>query len=104
MKRRTQNARLAMERLAEHGNVSVEKVPGGYLMFRGGSKVGGSYASPINAKRSLARLVTTAQFNIASGGWGMTREQIREVVRLTYITSRGTSAHEEQSIREVLTR
>ena len=102
MKRLTANPRLALDRLAEHGGVHIDKVVGGYLMFRGGSRFGGAYAPPLSVKRSLARLVITSQFRLASGGWGMTRSEVREVIRLTRVTSRGTVAHEEEAIREVL--
>ncbi len=104
MKRRTSNARLALDRLAEHGTVSVEKVSGGYLMYRGGSPVGGSYARPISAKRSLSLLVRMAQYTIATGGQGMTRSEVRDVIRLTRVTAHGTVGHEKEAIREVLTR
>ena len=104
MKRLTRDARLAMERLAEHGGVTVEKVPGGYLMYRGGGLVGGPSAGPLNAKRSLARLVTTAQFTLGSGGWGMESAEIRDVIRLTRVTSHGLVAHDEEAIHKVLTR
>ncbi len=106
MKRRTKDPRLALERLAEHGGVEVAKAAGGYILYVGGThrRVRFSPTSiPISAKRCLARLVLVAQWGHRAGGWGMKRDAIRDIVRLTHITSHGLVAHQEQTIREVLT-
>ena len=100
MKRRTANARLAMQRMAEHVGATVEKVPGGYQLLNGD----GWLDRPKSAKKTLAKLVTIAQFKVVSGGQGMTRAEVRDVIRLTRVTAHGTVGHEEESIREVLTR
>lgn len=57
---------------------------------------------PALRDRGLIEYCRVAQYPRTSGGWGMERGQIRDVIRLTYINSFGTVAHEEQSIQEVL--
>ena len=91
-----------MNRLAEHSGVIVVKK--GKLYVLRGRKLNrnGDGKRPLSAKRCLARMVTVAQFGKKSGGWGMTRDEIRDVIRLTDIDAHGTKAHEEQAIREVL--
>ena len=102
MKRRTQNARLAMERLAAHmPGVVIEPCGARLYVLRGCNT--SSIDRPLNAKRCLARLVTIALWHADFRGWGMTRKEIRDVIRLTKVTAHGTAAHEEQSIRDVLT-
>ena len=105
MKRRTKDPRLALERLAEHGNKEVRKVDHGYVLFhrdpRGNIRFSPG-STPLSAKRSLAHLVYVAQWGHKCGGLSMTRAEVRDVIRLTRITSHGLVAHQEQTIREVL--
>ncbi len=107
MKRRTKDPRLALERLAEHGGVEVAKAAGGgYIMYHKGTRARVRFSptsAPMSAKKCLARLVLTAQWGHRCGGWSMDRDKVRDVIRLTRITSHGLVAHQEQTIREVLT-
>ncbi len=98
MKRLTVNPRLAMQRMAEHVGAQVTKVPGGYNLINSD----GWRDRPRNAKKTLAKLVMIAQFRVVSGGQGMSRSEVRDVIRLSRVTPRGTVAHEEEAIREVL--
>lgn len=95
----TKDTTLALERLAELMVVKVSKVgPRKYLLH-----VDDGY--PLSAKRCLAKLVRLAQYSEEHGGHGMSKDDVRDVIRLIGpLNTTGLSGPEADEINMVLTR
>lgn len=96
MNRRTTNPRDAMHRLASHLNVALTSEGKQYRL-----RVRDLYDRGGSAKRVLAWLVEAAQFPTTSGGYGLTREEVREIIRLDNIDEHGLKGHEYSAIKLV---
>lgn len=100
MNRRTKNPADALVRLAKGIGATVVHVEGTrWLVSR--SREGRMFERTGSAKRCLAYLVEVAQFRPESGGAGLTREQVRDIIRLDTITDHGMPGHEWQTVRAV---
>lgn len=102
MKRKTKNARLALERLAERLGVVVWKQQGRRYVAElpDGSPRWGS------AKELLGALVFMALHTQVGDGLfeegPLSLEDVRDTIRLTEITPRGIPAHRHELLRKVL--